>query len=215
MYSETSIVDTLAVVPIVVNAGAALFPAIIAAIASVAAVIFKPKELFRICKTKPWIPLLIVLLSGGIWALVAVWPGESNETVSKRKHAASTATQGMHHQAVNIDWTKIALARINNQKQMPGPTADPIPEPSNINTDAKEFIFRAGPERLGVLGGDLTGKMQKAWHYYPRWIDADGVEQEDTEAMILSSPAFFGGRVYGASCLLDPPDNYGAVFCLV
>ena len=62
MYSETSIVDTLAVVPIVVNAGAALFPAIIAAIASVAAVIFKPKELFRICKTKPWIPLLIVLL---------------------------------------------------------------------------------------------------------------------------------------------------------
>jgi len=214
MYGETSLFDTLAVVPIVVNAGAALFPAILAAVASVAAVVFKPKELFKICKTKPWIPLLVILLSGGTWALVAFWPGESTETVSQRKRAASTATQGIHGQAVNIDWTKIALAMINNQKQVSGPVVDPLTEPSNIHTDAKEFIFRAGPKRLGVIGSDLTGKMQKAWHYYPRWIDEDGVEQEDTEAMILSSPAFYGDRVYGASCLLDPPDNYGAVFCL-
>ena len=40
------------------------------------------------------------------------------------------------------------------------------------------------------------------------------VESEDTEAMILSSAAVYGDRVYGASCLLDPPDTYGAIFCL-
>jgi outer membrane protein assembly factor BamB len=45
-------------------------------------------------------------------------------------------------------------------------------------------------------------------------MDGAGVSQEDTDTMILSSPAIHGDRLYAASCLLDPPDNFGAIFCL-
>lgn len=214
MYGELPIFDTLAVVPIVVNAGAALFPAILAAITSVAAIILKPKELIRVCKTKPWIPVLVILITGGIWALISLWPSEPNGAAAQRKRSVSATEQTSHGQVVIIDWTKIALARIASQKQAPVPSVVSKPEPSNAVAVETDFIFRAGPRRLGAIGDDLNGKMQKAWHYYPRWIDENGVEQEDTEAMILSSPAFYGNRVYGASCLLYPPDNYGAIFCL-
>ena len=40
----------LAVVPIFMGAGAAMMPTILAAIASVAAVMFKPRELLRLCR---------------------------------------------------------------------------------------------------------------------------------------------------------------------
>ena len=89
-----------------------------------------------------------------------------------------------------------------------------MPEASLPATENSEaFIFRGGPKRLGSLGGEIEGNLQLAWSYYPRWND-EGVEQEDRDAMILSSPAVWGDRVYGASCTLDPPDSYGAVFCL-
>jgi len=47
----------LAVVPIFVNAGAALLPAIIAGLASVFALIFKPRELFALFRRKPQVRL--------------------------------------------------------------------------------------------------------------------------------------------------------------
>ena len=43
----------LAVVPIFVNAGAAILPAVLAGIVSLAAILFKPREWLRICRTLP------------------------------------------------------------------------------------------------------------------------------------------------------------------
>ena len=53
-----------------------------------------------------------------------------------------------------------------------------------------------------------------AWDYFPSWIDADGTVEVEDSAMILSSPVVHGTRVYAASCVLDPPDSYGIVFCV-
>ena len=53
------------------------------------------------------------------------------------------------------------------------------------------------PTVLGVLAG-----LVAMWEY----------EQADT--LCVASPIVVGDRLYGASCLLDPPNTYGAVFCL-
>jgi outer membrane protein assembly factor BamB len=217
MFGDLAPLDSqLAVVPIVVNAGAALLPAILAFITSCVAILFKPKELIRVCRAKPWIPVLMLVIVGGTVGLIWLWPSPVQPGSGSRRRAG--AEQGV----VTIDWTKIALARIEAMKQqalravvIETQETTPVVIPDTQATASENaFIFRVGPRRLGAIGADLAGPLQKTWHYYPRWTDETGVEQEDTEAMILSSPAFYNGRVYGASCLLDPPDNYGAVFCL-
>jgi outer membrane protein assembly factor BamB len=221
MFGDLPALDSqLAVVPIVVNAGAALLPAILAGIASFVAILFKPRELVRLCRAKPWIPLLVLLVSGGLGLLIWLWPSSAASdmpgTAGRGSRGRPVAAAPGGGSVVHIDWTRIALARIAAQQQRPlPPTLAPEPDaPEHTGSAERAFIFRGGPARTGVLGTGLVGPLQKAWHYYPRWIDETGLAQEDTEAMILSSPAFHNNRVYGASCLLDPPDSYGAVFCL-
>lgn len=215
MFGDLPALDSqLAVVPIVVNAGAALLPAILAGVASFVAILFKPKELCRVCRAKPWIPLGVLLVCTGLGAMIWLWPTSNTATQTGRNRDAAPMAGAGGGTVVNIDWTQIALARIAAQQQGPA-EADSTPVENDVPIEpGQAFIFRAGPERRGTLGADLSGPLQKAWHYYPRWIDETGVAQEDTEAMILSSPAYGRKRVYGASCLLDPPDSYGAVFCL-
>jgi len=64
------------------------------------------------------------------------------------------------------------------------------------------FIYRGGPSRRGYDGGSVPEKLMPLWAY----------KQPDT--MFLSSPAIVGGRVYGATCTIDPTGSYGSVFCL-
>src|SRR3954462_8490997 len=63
---------SLAVVPIFVNAVPALLPAILAGAASVAAVLFHPREMIPLCRSRPAIPLgtpggILLLTLGGGW----------------------------------------------------------------------------------------------------------------------------------------------------
>jgi len=216
MFGDLTALDSqLAVVPIVVNAGAAMLPAILACIGSFVAILFKPRELIRVCRTRPWVPVLVALIAGTFGVLAWLWPTPAEPGTSARRRDSAFAARTDFGPVVNIDWTKIALARINAQKQQReagGAVATNAIAPRIAAGGA--FVFRGGPERLGSVGVDVAGSLEQAWHYYPRWTDENGVEQEDTQAMILSSPAYHGNRVYGASCLLDPPDNYGAIFCL-
>src|SRR4051812_30966512 len=57
----------IGVVPIFVNAGAALFPTLIASLTSVFAVLFKPKELTALIRRKPWLPVALILIIAAIW----------------------------------------------------------------------------------------------------------------------------------------------------
>ena len=204
----------LAVVPIVVNVSVALLPAIIAAITSFLAILFKPKELIHLCRAKPWIPLFMFVIVGTVGILIWLWSTPAQHGTGSRQRTSDTSVSTDLIATMNIDWTKIALEHINAQRRKPIRLTEAKKNKTNRISADNPFIFRAGSKRLGSLGADLSGPMQKTWHYYPRWIDETGIEQEDTEAMILSSPAFYNNHVYAASCLLDPPDNYGAIFCL-
>lgn len=213
----------VAVVPIVVNAGAALLPAAMAVIASFVAILFKPKELIRVCTAKPWIPLLLLVVVGGIGGIIWLWPAPAAPETAGRSRgggAGAAVVSPTGGGGVQVDWTRIALARINAGpviiKQSQGSDAAAPGAGSGAAADGsgQPFVFRGGLERLGAINPSIEGPLQKTWHYYPTWIDDDGIEQEDTEAMILSSAAYHSGRVFGASCMLDPPYSYGSIFCL-
>ncbi len=208
------ITPQFAVVPIVVNAGAALLPALLAGAASIAALIFKPRELIRACRARPGVVFTVLLVVVGTVALMWFWPAGSTATTRTARSGSSEAGPASSGLApVTVDWTRVALARIAATRAGAVPIAAAAVPSTPVQAGKEPFIFRGGPERLGSLGGEIKGPLKLAWHYYPRWRD-NGVEQEDREAMVLSSPAVWGDRVFGASCTLDPPDSFGSVFCL-
>ncbi len=65
------------------------------------------------------------------------------------------------------------------------------------------WYFRGGPERSGWAGGTAPRSLSPAWSYFA---------EDDRHAMVLSSPIVRDGKVYGASCLFDPPGSSGAIF---
>ena len=215
-----SLSSQLAVIPVVVNAGAALLPAILAAVSTFLALLFKPRELFRVCREKPHYPLIAIGTIGLLVVLASLWPSPAPEGSGRRRasSAAGSAQPGMAGgQVVYVDWTRVALARIKTKTTGPAlsvETAEVAPALPLAEESSQPFIFRHGPRRLGAIGGAPSPGLTLAWTHYPRWIDEDGVSQEDAEAMILSSAAVHGSRVYAASCLLDPPDSFGVLFCL-
>lgn len=206
--------DQLGVVPIVVNAGAALLPAMLAGAASFVALLFKPRELFAACKAHPGRVAAVLGVIALITAAITLWPAPApTSDVRSARSGGSTPGSGGASASVTVDWTRVALARIEAQKR--GALIAPAtPEISTTPSATDEaFVFRGGLDRLGSNGPDLSGPLTLAWTYYPKWFD-NGVPQEDRDAMILSSAAIHGDRVYGASCTLDPPDSFGAIFCL-
>ena len=203
--------DNLAVVPILTNAGAALFPAIIASFGTFFMLLFKPKELFKFCKEKPFVPVTIILVGTGIYVLVAYLPiAGAGGAEGGRKRSAATGTAA---NSVYIDWTEIALARIKAKKRGDIQKVSESPK-SFVSKTESPVIFRGGPKRLGSIGSSPKGNLDLAWDYFPSWVDDDGTVEVEDSAMILSSPVVHGNRVYAASCVLDPPDSYGIVFCV-
>jgi outer membrane protein assembly factor BamB len=217
MIQDLAFPQHFAVIPIVVNAGAALLPAALAAVTTFVALLFKPRELLRVCRARPLVPVAVVTMAAGLWALIALWPSEPASPGGRRATASQGGGAGaaVGAQAVYVDWTRVALARIEARKNDSAPAAKPQAEPAPVAVAVAEpFVFRGGLSRLGAIGSAPPPGLKLAWKQYPRWVDENGVSQEDTEAMILSSPAVFGSRVFGASCLLDPPDSFGVLFCL-
>ena len=215
MITDLFFTSQFAVIPIVVNAGAALLPAILAAVATFVTLLFKPRELLRVCRAKPHIPAIVLLLAGGLYALIAFWPAAEPSATGGRRTAATPAGP-TGAQSVYVDWTRVALARIEARQNGTATTAAPVsPAPTAPDaTSTEPFIFRNGPTRLGAIGEAPAQGLKVAWKQYPRWTDENGVAQEDSEAMILSSPAVHGTRVFAGSCLIDPPDSFGVLFCV-
>src|SRR5881394_1690544 len=60
----------LAVVPIFVNAGAAVLPAIVGGLASGVALLFKPRELFRLFRQRPIVPAILAAVGVVLWFAV-------------------------------------------------------------------------------------------------------------------------------------------------
>ncbi len=211
----------LAVVPILVNTGAALFPALVAGVASLAAIIFKPRELARACRRYPGRAAGTVFGILGLSALIFFWPAPdpNNSTASSIRRTATSGT--------TTDWTKIALELIREEQRqasrvsnstgaapsrspsslvsapatLPPSAPSAQPDPGSKST-ASRSNFRAGFDRTGHGGGPAPLELSPLW------------EHEEEFAMFLSSPVVLGDRVFAAWCLLDPPKTFGALVCL-
>ncbi len=201
MAVESGLVN-LAVVPIVFNAGAAVFPAVMAGLISVMAIMFKPSQWGRVCRQKPWVPSLLVLaLAGGV-AIWAFWPtpapvgrqggrGAGNQSVAASGYGGQT------------DWTAVALAYLRQREQ--GVAANPTVNTTQTPTEARALIFRMDIRRSGYAGGPAPRGLKPLWTH---------IDREDDFAQFLSSVIVTDRWVYGASCTLAPPASNGSVFCL-
>lgn len=201
--------ELIAVVPIVTAAGSALLPTLVAGAATVAG-LMKPRAMLELCKRRPYLPFVCLALIAAIWGAV-YWVSSIRPAVGRNRGGGdvSVAATG------STDWTRVALEIIQQQKRS-GMTRVATTETIAAETQPADeaLIYRGGPERRGWDHGQTPKNLSLAWRYYPTWVDDDGSVVEDTDSMILSTPLGVGDRVYGASCLMDPPDTFGAVFCL-
>jgi len=189
------LIADLAVVPVFVNTGAALLPALIAGLTGFVTILFKPRQLIRVCREKPLRPLGVMAGVIAIWlALTWIPTGASDRTDGARSGGRSgPAAAAM---MTPEDWVRLAreLAAANSESP---PVADTLPAARN-----EALYFRGGNARSGYMGGPSPTKLTRLWTYSEEY------------AMFWSTPLVRGGRVYAAWCILDPPDSYGAVVCL-
>ena len=181
--------DTFAVVPIFTTAGAALLPTIVAFLASVAAIAFRPRELLRLGRQRP----LTMGISLGAMALVLVvvawWFGSATPVRS----AAGAEPQAMVH----YDWARVAEAILNREQAGKVVTALTDDAPSAV-----PLVLGHDFSRCSYGGGPSPVQLKRLWTFAP----------EDT--MFLSSTAVAGKRVYAAGCQRDLGGYTGLLACL-
>src|SRR5690349_12743501 len=196
-HMTQSTCDYMAVVPIFVNAGSAILPAIAAPIVSGLALLLKPRELVAVCRSRPLgtivtILLLAILVAGGVWLL----HGTSAS-------ARARPTEHPLRNELKIDWHQEAL-RILNGEQPLGLNATFAP--GTKATHDGPAVFRGDYARCGHDGGPAPMQLRPSWTFNP-----------DDDTLYLSSPIVVGERVYAAACILDlskPSQFVGSVFCL-
>ena len=191
------ILDTLAVVPVVFNAGAAVLPALLGALASVVTLLFKPKELFAACKRRPLVPLALVALGFAIFLWVRHTPAKVVSERSIRADVSSGSSQ---------DWAAVAMEIIRQEARAKalggGAKVESVEETDTAGDGAVAIQFRGGMERSGHMGGSSPVGLVPLWEY------------AEEGAMFFSSALVHAGKVYGASAFLDPTGSFGTVFCL-
>jgi outer membrane protein assembly factor BamB len=99
-----------AVVPIFVNAGAALLPTLVASVTSVAAVLFKPREWAGLVRRKPWLPVAVLAIGAGLWFAIAHLA--STPAVAAARNSGERAGGAVRKD----DWTAIALKLLQDEE---------------------------------------------------------------------------------------------------
>ena len=178
---------TIAVIPIFVNAGAAVLPTIVAAVASVVMVAFKPRELAHLLRRRPaalGVSAAVIAIGLGI----AIWHLTSGSTAHPAKRSPVAA-------AVHYDWAKVAQELIAQQqvRQETTPAAAGPVSASDAGRNPPDSSLRAvsSPTNLHPL-----------WSFCP----------EDT--MFLGAPAVAGNRIFAAGCQADLGSYTGLLACL-
>ncbi len=180
--------DHLSVAPIVVNAGAAILPALVAGLASVATALIK----------KPWLLLIVAAVGVGLWFGVgAIFEAATASGGRKRSDVETGPGQG-----VATNWADVAKQMIRMRQfgsDSGGSVAAKPLEQVKLNSPV---VFRTDMTRCGYDGGVAPRGLKLKWVY----------QEKDT--MFLSSPVVVGGKVFGASCYMDTPTSWGSLFCL-
>src|SRR5688572_6860477 len=129
--------QSLSVVPIFVNAGSALLPAIIAPVVSALALLVRPRELARAVRRRPGRTVVTLMLLGvGAWGVV--W-------MMKTPAAANVPAAG----GSNVNWTEVALKMI--EREGGGPTTRPTTRSTTQVTyaTARTLVFGFNYTRVG------------------------------------------------------------------
>lgn len=197
------------VVPVFFNAGAALLPVILAAVASAVSLLLRPRDLVRTCRARPGAAAATVL---GIVAvcLGIAWLVAPADARAARRMASEQAGDSPFPTGARIDWAAQAVEWLKQEKLASlsrGATSAPAP----VASAAGATIFGGSPLRNGYSGGGSPLGLLPAWDFPAPGSPA---AEELGAAMFFSSPAVVDGAVYGAACLLDAFGNYGTVFCL-
>ncbi|MGA2501449.1 MAG: PQQ-binding-like beta-propeller repeat protein, partial [Tepidisphaeraceae bacterium] len=182
-------IHLVGVVPIFVNAGTALLPAILAPLAAMAANLMRPRELTRILRQNPLVGIiLLAALAGAVWGGFWLFSDSTPKTRTKVTD---------FQQVTKIDWADWAI------KQM---KAGAMTRPATVavaQANTTSVYFRTNPNRTGSDGSAAPLRLQPVWTHNP-----------EKEAMYLSSPTVYGDKVYAASCLIDIAGNFGTLYCL-
>lgn len=190
----------LAVVPIFMSAGAAVLPTVLGALASVAAVALKPRELLRLCRQRPGISsitatlLVAGMLAGARWL--------SPDSASSAKHAKA-------QMPTHYNWAQVAVDLLAQQQmgRLPTPLGQAsitttAPQP---HTPPLKRVTPANPvdfARTGDDGGAAPVQLAPLWSFRPE------------ETMFLAKPVVAGDRIYVAGCQSDLGNYTGLLACL-
>jgi outer membrane protein assembly factor BamB len=187
--------DLFAVVPILTNAGVALLPAVLAGVGSVMALLLKPREAIALCRRKPHVPALALVIlaaiAGGVWWLMLPAP-----KADPPAQAAATKT----------DWTAVALQILRDEK-LAGSGATATATATNTQASAPQqvepFNRRGNFLRTGHVGGPPLRRLQPLWEY-----------NSNQGYFYFSDAAVYGDRVYAAGCLQDLTGIFGTLTCV-
>jgi len=170
----------LAVVPIFVNAGAALLPAIIAGLTSAAALIFKPRELFALFRRRPLLPIGILAAVVAIYFFWSWIAGRAAPEPGRASASAPAASSG-------TDWAKIALEILRQEdpaKRISG-TAPILCGPAFTGT----HVYAASQNGWLAVFNAANGTILEK-HYL------NAADKPGELGLSFSSPWFGDGRVY-------------------
>jgi outer membrane protein assembly factor BamB len=192
----------LAVVPIVVNAGAAVLPTVVAALASIAAILFRPRELVRLLRKRK---LAAGMVAGGlILSSAGAWWWHSLPSVHSARRNEMRA-------AGRIDWAKVAediIAQerlrqlgVNQAEFIAGSAVEPggISHPTNSGLSP---VHGGEISNAPATGGLSPSGLIPAWSFKP----------EGT--LFFGEPAIAPKRIYAAGCQADLGAYTGLLTCL-
>jgi len=104
--TRTLVIYQIAVVPIFVNAGAAMLPAIVAAMTSLVALLLSPRAMWRLCRRKPWLPAVVVAIAVGLYYSPRLFSGAVPKPPADGGRAGANSV---------IDWPAIAREILRQQ----------------------------------------------------------------------------------------------------
>ncbi len=204
----------LGVVPVFVNAGAALLPAILAALVSIGSLLLRPRELWRVCCARPKITALAICGIAGA-GLGAGWLFAGSAAPARRPGAKSQpeSTAASLPGTMRVDWAAQAIEWIQEDQLAAIGRAPAAAPETNAAASAPTgaMILGGGSLRNGHLGGGSPVGLTPAWSFPAPGSPA---AEELGNALVFCSPTVMGDAVYGGSCLYDVLGNYGTLFCL-
>ncbi len=172
--------NNLAVVPIIINTGAALFPTLLAFLANIAALVFNPKALGRLLRQR-W-RLAVAVTASLAFVIFGAVPLLRTAPLSRTTASAGALSAGQ------INWAKVAEDLIAQEKLhqtaavlAPAPAS---PAPANaVPADAPARTGQVAPASVSDAGMSPSG-LTPLWRFQPE------------DGLFLGKPAIAGKRIY-------------------